>query len=589
MEQDKLYKMRHTLAHILAQAVLQMYPEAKLAIGPVIEDGFYYDFDLVGKSFSHMDLLKIEKRMKKIIAEGQTMEGYDIEIDKAIAYLEKKNQPYKKELAQDLKKDGEKKVSFYTLTDKKGKKRFKDLCRGGHVDSTKKISAFKLTKIAGAYWRGDEKRPMLQRIYGVAFENEKQLTEHLARIEEAKKRDHKKLGVELDLFTFSELVGAGLPLWTPKGTLLRDILDDFVWALRKDRGYEKVEIPHITKKELYEKSGHWEKFQNELFKIVTREEHLFVMKPMNCPHHTQIYARRQHSYRELPQRYANTTMVYRDEQTGELQGLSRVRSITQDDAHVFCRLEQVKEEALKIWDIIHLFYGAVGFDLQVRLSFHDPKEMSKYLGTPEIWKKAEDILRLIIKEKKVYVIEALGEAAFYGPKIDFIGKDSLGREWQVATIQIDMNMPERFDLSCINEKGEKERIVMLHAAIMGSIERFLAIIIEHFSGAFPLWLSPVQIQIIPVSKDYISHAKNLAREFADEGFRVETDESNETVGYKIRKAEKEKSPFMLVVGEKEANSIDVSVRSRGKKEVETISKKDFIAFVRDALENKKIN
>jgi len=588
MEQDKLYKMRHTLAHILAQAVLQMYPEAKLAIGPVIEEGFYYDFDLVGKSFSHMDLPKIEKRMKKIIAEGQIMEGYDIDVDAAIEYLHKKNQVYKEELAADLKKDGEKKVSFYTLVDKRGVKKFKDLCMGGHVDSTKEIGAFKLTKIAGAYWRGDEKRLMLQRIYGVAFENEKELAGYLARIEEARKRDHKKLGVELDLFTFSELVGAGLPLWTPKGTLLRNILDDFVWQLRKEKGYEKVEIPHITKKDLYEKSGHWEKFQNELFKIVTREEHLFVMKPMNCPHHTQIYARRQHSYREMPQRYVTTTMCYRDEQTGELQGLSRVRSITQDDAHVFCRFNQVKDEIKKIWDIVHAFYKAIGFSLEVRLSLHDPQEPKKYLGTPDVWKNSENILRKIVAEEKAKSYEALGEAAFYGPKIDFMAKDSLGREWQVATIQLDMNMPERFDLVCVNEKSEKERIVMIHAAIMGSIERFLSIVIEHFAGAFPVWLSPVQIQIIPVSKDYVSHAQDLAKEFMNENFRVEIDESNETVGYKIRKAEKGKSPYMLVVGEKEANSIDVSVRSRGKKDIETISKKDFISFVHDAIE-KKIN
>ncbi|MDO8663949.1 MAG: threonine--tRNA ligase, partial [Candidatus Liptonbacteria bacterium] len=393
--------------------------------------------------------------------------------------------------------------------------------------------AWKLERVAGAYWRGDEKNKMLTRIYGLAFNTKDELVRYIVQVEEAKKRDHKKLGKELDLFTFSDLVGAGLPLWTPKGTILRDILDNFVWELRKKAGYERVDIPHVTKKDLYEKSGHWQKFGEELFKIKTREGHELVMKPMNCPHHTQIYARKPWSYREIPQRYASTTKVYRDEQSGELAGLSRVRAITQDDAHVFCRQNQVKEEMAKIWDIVETFYSAVGFTLTPRLSLHDPKHMENYLGNEETWKKAEDELRELAKEKGSKAPEALGEAAFYGPKIDFLAKDSLGREWQVATIQLDMNMPERFDLDCANEKGERERIVMIHAAIMGSIERYISIIIEHFAGAFPLWLAPVQVKVIPIGEAHYKAAESAATALSAAGLRTDLDISDEGFGKKV--------------------------------------------------------
>lgn len=377
--------------------------------------------------------------------------------------------------------------------------------------------------------------------------------------------DHRRLGQELDLFTFSDLVGSGLPLWTPRGTILRQELDDFVWEMRKKYGYEKVEIPHITKKELYQKSGHWDKFKDDLFRITSREGNEFALKPMNCPHHTQIYARRPWSYRELPQRYANTTMCYRDEQSGELNGLSRVRAFTQDDAHVFCREPQIKEEFLKIWNIIQEFYGKFGFDLRIRLSFHDPKEPQKYLGDKARWERAENILREIAKEKGVETFEAQGEAAFYGPKLDFMGKDMLGREWQVATIQLDMNMPENFDLTCINEKGEKERIVMIHAAIMGSIERFLSVIIEHLGGTFPTWLSPVQARVIPIAEPHHTFAKEALEMLKDAGIRADIDDSNETLGKKIREAKTQKIPYMLIIGDNEVSAKTATLEGRAGK------------------------
>jgi threonyl-tRNA synthetase len=375
--------------------------------------------------------------------------------------------------------------------------------------------------------------------------------------------DHKKLGRELDLFTFSELIGSGLPLWTPKGTILRNLLDEFVWELRSKRGYEKVEIPHITKKDLYEKSGHWEKYKDDLFHVTTREGDEFALKPMNCPHHTQIYARKPWSYRELPQRYANTTMCYRDEQSGELNGLSRVRAFTQDDAHAFCRESQVKEEFTKIWDIIEEFYSAFGFTpKKIRLSFHDPAKPENYLGDKTRWKVAEDILTQIAKDKNAETIPGVGEAAFYGPKLDFMAEDSHGRLWQVATIQLDMNMPERFDLTCVNEKGEKERIVMIHAAIMGSIERFLSVLIEHLQGAFPLWLSPVQVTVLPVSEKHVDYAMQVLEALQGAGIRVTIDATNESLGKKIREAKTQKTPYLLVVGDAEVENKTVSIDSR---------------------------
>ncbi|MDO8556896.1 MAG: threonine--tRNA ligase [Candidatus Jorgensenbacteria bacterium] len=560
---------RHSLSHLLAAAVLKKFPKAKFGIGPVIENGFYYDFELP-RPLTQEDLNELEKAVRELIKLNLLFSREEISIAEAKKLF--KDQPFKLELIEELSKT-EKTVSIYKTADV-----FTDLCKGGHVENTSEINpdGFKLDKTAGAYWRGDEKNPMLTRIYGLAFATKKELDEYVAREEEAKKRDHKKLGPELDLFTFSELVGSGLPLWTPKGTVLRNILDNFVWELRKKAGYVQVDIPHLTKKDLYEKSGHWEKFKDELFKITTREGHIFALKPMNCPHHTQIYARKPHSYRELPQRYATTTKVYRDEQTGELSGLSRVRAITQDDAHVFCRKSQIREEMEKIWDIIEIFYKAVGFTLSIRLSLRDPKQPKKYLGSAKTWDESENELRALVAKRKVKAEEAIGEAAFYGPKIDFIGKDSLGREWQVATIQLDMNMPENFDLTCTNEEGKPERVVMIHAAIMGSIERYLAIIIEHFAGAFPLWLAPVQVAVLPVSDKHVPYAKTVMKTLEEHGIRTELPEANETLGKRIRAAELMKVPLIVVVGDKEAGDKSVNVRERGIKETQTIPLTKFV-------------
>lgn len=567
--QEHLESVRHSLAHLLAAAVLKKYPDAKLGVGPVIENGFYYDFIVPG-GLKEEELKEFGSDMRRMIGGKHKFTGEKITPAKAKTLF--KNQPFKLELIKDFVKE-KKELTAYKTGDI-----FSDLCKGGHVENTSEINpdGFKLTHIAGAYWKGDEKNQQMQRIYGVAFETKDELEAYLKMREEAEKRDHKKLGPQLDLFCFSELVGAGLPLWTPKGTLLRNLLDTYVWELRKAKGYEQVDIPHITKKDLYETSGHWQKFKDELFNITTREGHVFAMKPMNCPHHTQIYARKLWSYRELPKRYASTTKVYRDEQSGELSGLSRVRAITQDDAHVFCRSSQVKEEFLKIWDIIHEFYGSFGFELQVRLSLHDPEHLENYLGDKKTWTGAEETLRDIVKEKRVDAIEAVGEAAFYGPKLDFMAKDSLGREWQVATIQLDMNMPDRFDLVCVNEKSERERIVMIHAAIMGSLERFLAILIEHYAGAFPVWLSPVQARILAISEKHEVYAKTILEKMKASGLRVELAPSDESLSKRIRQTQLEKIPYTLIVGDKETENSTVNFRRYGSDETGEIKTEELI-------------
>lgn len=591
-ESVSLDHVRHSLSHLLAAAVLKEFPDAKLGIGPTIDTGFYYDF-LLPRSLAPADLKTLEKTIRKLAAQNLAFEGKEVSAVEAKTIF--RDQPFKLELIEELSKNGEK-ITIYETKDSQhlnvstSQPLFLDLCRGGHVLNTKEISpdAFILDKIAGAYWHGDEKNPMLQRIYGLAFGSKKELDAYLAMRAEAEKRDHKKLGPQLDLFTFSDLVGAGLPLWTPKGTLLRFILDDFVWKLRSRFGYMRVEIPHISKKDLYLTSRHWDKFENELFRITTREGHELAMKPMNCPHHTQIYARRQWSYRELPQRYANTTMCYRDEQSGELAGLSRARSFTQDDAHVFCRMNQARDEFLKIWDIVHEFYGAFGLKLRVRLSLHDPAHMEKFLGDTKRWELAENILREIVTEKKTDWFEGVGEAAFYGPKLDFMAKDSLGREWQVATIQLDMNLPERFNLFCINEKGEQERIVMIHAAIMGSIERFLSVIIEHFAGAFPVWLAPVQATVLPVGEKFSAYAQKVFDALVAAGIRAELSEATESLGKRIREAETMKIPYILVVGEKEEKDGTVAVRSRRSKDAEAVPLKTFLKRVEKEVAEKAL-
>jgi len=584
--EDKLYAMRHSLAHIMATAIQHIWPEVKLGVGPVIDNGFYYDVDLGENKLGEADFDRIEAEMRAVIAAKQPFERSMKPVDEALAWAHEAHQPYKMELLNDLKRDGTTlakdldtammglpagimgttaaqtitEVSFYTNGD------FTDLCRGPHAESTDKVGAFKLMRVAGAYWRGKESNPQMQRIYGVAFATPKELREHLNMLEEAKKRDHRKLGQELDLFVFSDLVGQGLPLWTPRGTILKNQLDAFVQELREEAGFEQVSIPHITKKELYEKSGHWAKFKDELFRITTREGHEFAMKPMNCPHHTQIYAAQPRSYRDLPIRYRDTTMVYRDEQSGELGGLSRVRAITQDDAHVFCRTSQVEVEVGSLWTIIETFYEVCGFEkFSVRLSTHDPLKMAGYAGSEEKWVSTVQQLRNIVEAKMGDdYIEGVGEAAFYGPKIDFMAKDAIGREHQLATIQLDFNQPEGFDLTCKNEDDAPERIVMLHCAVMGSHERFLSVYIEHTAGRFPVWCAPEQIRLVSVNQEdsTLEYISNLQKQGKALKLRVTTDTGNESVGKKIRAAELAKVPYVLVIGEKEVAGGELTPRVR---------------------------
>lgn len=574
MHHDELQHLRHSLAHLLAAAVLDLHPDAKRTIGPAVDDGFYYDFAFASP-ISDEELPKIEAKMRELMPTFTEFARKEVSADEARSVFA--DNKYKTELINEFSGYGQS-LTLYTSGS------YIDLCRGGHAERLDNVDpeCFTLTKLAGAYWRGDEKNDQLTRIYGVAFATKAERDAHLAMIEEAKKRDHKKLGPELDLFVFSDLVGSGLPLWTPRGTQLRNTLDQVVWGLRSARGYDRVEIPHITKKDLYITSGHWEKYQNDLFKITTREGHEFAMKPMNCPHHTQIYARKQWSYRNLPQRYANTTTCYRDEQSGELSGLSRVRAFAQDDAHVFCRIGQAKEEIQKIWDIVHAFYGAFGMTLKLRLSLRDPEHPEKYLGDKDHWDKAEAVLREVAAENKTEFVEGLGEAAFYAPKLDFMAKDSIGREWQVATIQLDVNMPERFDLTCINEAGEKERIVMIHAAIMGSIERFLSIIIEHLAGAFPMWLAPEQIRVATVAEEFSPFAVDLVAKLHAAGLRAELDDSNERVGKKIREAAMTKIPWTIVVGAKEVEGGDMNVNVFGAEEKLVIAQSELVAKALEA-------
>ncbi len=571
--QIKDYALKHSTSHLMASAIKELYPDVKVTIGPPTAEGFYYDFDNL--NISEQDFKKIEKKMRQIAEKNLPFEVR--EHPKEEAEKELKDEPFKLEILKDL--DG--KITFYTHGD------FTDLCEGPHVDSTKEIRHFKLMKVAGAYWRGDSNNKMLTRVYGVVFKTEKELKDYLAFLEEAKKRDHKKLGKDLDLFTFSELVGPGLPLWTPRGTMLRQILDDFIWSMRKEKGYQKVAIPHITKKDLYEKSGHWSKFKDDLFHVKTRENHEFVMKPMNCPHHTQIFASRLRSYKDMPQRYSETTMVYRDEQSGELQGLSRVRSISQDDAHVFCTKEQVNDEINAIWDIIDKFYSSFGFPLQVRFSTHDPDNFDAYMGSKEAWSNAEAKILEVIKKRGVDYIEGVGEAAFYGPKIDFMAKDSLDREWQVATIQLDFNQPEGFNLNFTNEKGEKERAVMIHAAITGSLERFLSILIEHVAGNFPLWLSPEQIRVLTVNESNKEYAAKVYDALKREGFRVNLDSKSNSISKKVKESQLLKINYMLTIGDKEVENETISIRSRTGDVKFGVKLEDFIKQVRKKVDDKK--
>ncbi len=587
MNEDQLYAMRHSLAHITAQAVQHLWPEAKFGVGPVVENGFYYDIDLGETKISEDDFMRIEEEMRGIVNRDFPFERSEKPIDEALAWAKEANQPYKVELLNDLKREGTTlaseldaammgmelpagvagvtrpevqsvvDVSFYTDGD------FTDLCRGPHAESTGKTGAFKLMRVAGAYWRGNEKNAQMQRLYGVAFATQEELDHYLEMLEEAKKRDHRKLGQELDLFTFSSLVGSGLPLFTPRGTVLREELAAFAESLRKDAGFERVSIPHITKTDLYKVSGHWDKFGDELFLVKSQEtSDEFALKPMNCPHHNQIYASRPRSYRELPVRYFETTTVYRDEKTGELGGLSRVRSISQDDSHVYARRDQIEKEVATLISDINTLYTALGMTLRARLSFRDDSD--KYLGEQSLWDQAQETIRTLAISNELNYFEATGEAAFYGPKIDFMATDAIGREHQVATVQLDFVQPERFELEFTNDQGEKERPVMIHCAILGSIERFLSVYIEHTAGRFPLWLAPEQLRIIQVkdSEEVIQFIQRLREYAAEKGIRITVDDSNESVGKKIRAAATMKVPYTLVIGEKEVAEGKLTPRIR---------------------------
>lgn len=588
-KEDKLYKMRHSLAHLTAAAVKELWPTAKFGVGPVVKDGFYYDIDLGDVTISEADFPKIEKRMKKLIAKDQKFERLGKNVDEAIAWAKENNQPYKVELLNDLKRagttvakdldskelglesaDGSKieKVSFYKNGD------FVDLCRGPHVNSTKEIGAFKLMRVAGAYWRGNENNPQMQRLYGVAFETQEELDTYLKNLEEAKMRDHRKLGKELDLYTFSNLVGSGLPLFTPRGTALRDVLAKYSNQLRKKFGFESVWTPHITKNDLYKKSGHWAKFSEELFLVKSQEtKDEFVMKPMNCPHHAQIYVSSSRSYKDMPIRFLETTTDYRDEKTGELGGLNRVRALTQDDSHIFCRKDQIEQEIQQLLSAAGELYSQVGMKLTVRLSYRDDSD--SYIGDLKLWESAQNQLKSAVEKNDLEYYEQEGEAAFYGPKIDFMAEDSIGRLHQVATVQLDFVQPERFELEYINQESLPERPVMIHCALLGSVERFISVFIEHTAGWFPFWSAPEQIRILTINDtvaDYVKKITNLLESnvlmepVRYNEFRFSVDNRNESLGKKIREATTKKIPVQIIVGPKDQANNEVSIRTREKEE-----------------------
>ena len=581
-KEKKLEIKRHSLAHILAVAILEMFPEAKFGVGPNIENGFYYDFDLP-RTLIPEDLPILEKKMKEIIKKNLQFEKQVIDHDKAIELYKKSGQNYKVEILNDEAID--KDISLYKTGN------FVDLCKGPHIDSTGEIdfTSFKLTKIAGAYWRGDEKNKMLQRIYGIAFNNKKELKEYLKRVEEAEKRDHRKLGKELDLFCFSDLVGPGLPLFAPKGVVIIDELRKHIEKVCAGYGFQKVMTPHLAKIDLYKISGHADKFGKELFHVSSEQKHNFVMKPVQCPHQTQIYASKQRSYRDLPIRYMESEKQYRAEKSGEVGGLNRVYAITVEDGHSFCRVKQVKEEVKNMVNIIKDFYSAIGLwgNHWISLSVRDYSHPEKYIGDVKDWDKCEKMLEDVAKEMKLDVRKIEGEAALYGPKLDFMFRDSMGKEVQIPTVQLDFATPKRFNLVYTNEKGKDEFVVMVHRAILGSYERFLALLIEHFAGAFPLWLSPIQVKILPVSSEkHIDYAKKANSLLLENNIRTEIDDSNESIGKKIRESEKQKIPYMLVVGEKEEKSNSVAVRSRGSRDIKTVEIEKFIEKIRKEIEEK---
>lgn len=603
MNEDQLYAMRHSLAHITAQAVQRLWPGAKFGVGPVVENGFYYDIDVEGVKISEDDFKKIEKEMRKVIAADYSFDRSEKPVDEAIGWAQQQGQPYKEELLNDLRRagttiakdldvselglatDGDaaiENVSFYTDGD------FTDLCRGPHADSTGKVGAFKLMRVAGAYWRGRETNPQMQRLYGVAFATQQELDAHLMMLEEAKKRDHRKLGKELDLYTTSPLVGVGLPMFTPRGTILRDKAAQLSNQLREVHGFAKVWTPHITKKDLYEASGHWAKFGDELFLVTSQEtSDKMALKPMNCPHHAQIFASRPRSYRDMPLRFLETTTDYRDEKTGELGGLNRVRSLTQDDSHVFCRSDQIEQEVHGLMDSARELYATLGMKLRVRLSYRDDSEA--YLGDRSLWESAQAQLKAAVVANDLDFFEEDGEAAFYGPKIDFMATDAIGREHQLATVQLDFVQPQRFGLEYTDEEGSSRQPIMVHSALLGSIERFLSVYIEHTGGWFPLWIAPEQVRILTINDqvmDYVSEVQQVLNQVVlmqpvkYNELRYTVDDRNESLGKKIREATSWKVPVQLIIGPKDAESREVSVRMQSGEE------KVALADLRAYLESK---
>jgi len=589
MSEEELKSMRHSLAHIMAQAIQHLWPQAKFGVGPAIDNGFYYDIYLDNGTISEADLPKIEEEMRKIVAANYPFERRDVSVEEAIDWAIKGDQSFKVELLNDLKRSGTtvaselagekmgsvsdsdskvETVSLYSQGD------YTDLCRGGHVDSTGKVGAFKLTKTAGAYWRGNENNPQMQRIYGVAFATQEELDEYLNRLEIAKQRDHRKLGKELDLYTTSPLVGIGLPLFTPRGTILRDIVAQYSNQLRQKFGFEKVWTPHITKKDLYETSGHWAKFGEELFLVKSQEtSDEMALKPMNCPHHTQIFASRPRSYRDMPVRYLETTTDYRDEKTGELGGLNRVRSLTQDDSHIFCRTDQIEGEINNLLSAARELYGSINMKLRIRLSYRD--ESDSYLGDLSLWDSAQNQLKSAVEKVGLDYFEQEGEAAFYGPKIDFMATDAIGREHQVATVQLDFVQPQRFGLEYADADGNFTTPVMIHCALLGSIERFLSVFIEHTGGWFPFWAAPEQVRILTINDTVLEYVDKITTILSDitlmkpvryNDVRFTIDSRNESLGKKIREATSMKIPVQLIVGPKDMEANEVSVRTQSGEE-----------------------
>lgn len=590
-------EIRHSLSHIMAMAVLKKFPSAKLGIGPTIDNGFYYDF-LLSEKLSDADLPEIEKTMQELIKQNIEFKKTIVTREEALQKVKTLKQNFKEELINDLPKD--EKISFYASGD------FADLCAGPHIKNTKDIpvDGFKLTHLAGAYWRGDEKNQMMTRIYGLAFANRKELAVHLNMLEQAKLRDHRKIGKELDLFIIDPLVGQGLVLWQPKGAMLWRIMEDFWYEEHLKNGYELVRGPHIGSRSLWETSGHWGFYSNSMYpplevgqsleeakegkKSKIKEEYL--LKPMNCPFHVMLYKSRPRSYKELPIRWAECGTVYRYEKSGELSGLTRVRGFTQDDAHIICSRDQVKEELKRVARFIKFIFSSFGFnDYKVYLSLRDPKNKEKYSGNDEGWQFTEAVLEEVAKEEKLDYVKEVGEAAFYGPKLDYKIKDILGREWQCSTLQFDFNLPARFDLQFTNDQGKDEQPYMLHRALFGSFERFIGLLIENYAGAFPVWLSPVQVKILTVGASHVDFAKKLQSEFLTEGIRVELDDLDETVGNKIRKASHEKVPYTLVIGDKEMGSDNLAVRVRGQKDLLNIDKQKFIAKIKTQIKNRDLS